>query len=267
MIQAHEAQLKAGLAAALVVLGLLLAAELPAAGFAGRGPGIQASPPGRLRVVVAMNNGSGYVGPLSGVLVGVTQASLGGLRLLLITNGSGEVGFPLPAGGYTVSASDPKFALTTAVTVDTGRVTTLRVVVNRTAYTSSYVEATDSTTQGTLEPWNTLAAEIPDSGYPLFQLPGSNETVYIVGGFVSQPGNLTFGPTVFLQTVGISTYGVGYIGFVYGSEVPATVVAQTAQPGSTWLTLQPSKPIQVLGAESLLIVSYRAGSTVSLSND
>lgn len=257
----HDAPLKVGLAAALVILGFLLAVQVPTTTLAGRGFNQQGATPGRLLVRVVMSS-IGFQIPLAGVQVGVTQDTAGGLHLLLATNESGEAGFPLPPGGYAVSASNPKFSLLSGVTVSSGNLTTLLVTVNRTAYNAAFVEADDSTTQGNLEPWNTVTVEVTQYGSPIF-LP--QLTPISLVNVPNGPGNVTFGQNIFLQTLSMDFLGGGNFRLTNGTEVPATVISQTAEGGATWLSLHPLKLFQVGGAEYVMVVSYVAGSTETVS--
>ena len=262
----HETPLKAGLAAALVLLGFLLAVQVPTTTLAGGGFNQLGPTPGRLLVSVVMNNGGFFQRPLAGVQVGVTQNAAGGLHLLLTTNSSGEVGLPLPPGGYAVSASNSKFLLLSGATVNSGKLTTLQVTVNRTAYYATFVEADDSTTQGSLEPWNTVTVQVAEYGYPIFPPPGTQQTIISVGSVPFRPGNFTFGQNLFLQALRIDYLGEGSVQFVNGTEVPATLVSQTAENGTTWLSLHPAKLFQVAGAEYVLVVDYAAGSRVTMAD-
>lgn len=264
--------LKVGLSAALLVLGLLVAMQLPSASLAGAPtPTTTAFVPGVLVVSVTLNNNSGISpilggvnSPMQGVGVGVVQLTAFGIHLQFTTNQSGVAESPLPQGEYGVSVGDSEFSLSTSVQVDSGLVTRVQVGVNRTAYYGFFAEADDSTTRGSIEPWNNLVVGVSTSGYALFVSGGTQIAVSYFPG-QTQPPPVAFGPTVFLQPEGfLPIGGSGSVGT--GAEVPATVVSQVPEAGTTWLTLQPARELQLAGAAYLAVVSYKVGSSVTIGN-
>lgn len=260
--------LKAGLSSALLVLGLLVAIETPSTILTGVGPAtVTLIPPGRLLVSVALNNGSAIAAPLSGVQVGITEPVLHGLHIRLATNRSGEVEITLQPGYYRVSVGNSKFALSDSVPINSGQLTHVQVALNRSAYYTTFTAAEDSTTQGTIEPWNTIVVAVPTTGYPITALWNLGAQQVIIVPVVGQ-AHPSFGETVFVQTVRLDVGGPGGTQRLeYGAEVPATVLSQTDGAEAIWLSLKPSAQLQVVGALYLMVISYEAGSVVSVSID
>ena len=256
---------KAGLSAVLVALALLLALQLPSSGFTGRGnPTASPSPSaGRLLVSVTLANESAIILPLQGVQVGITQFILHGLHLVVSTNGSGEAEFTLPPGTYGVSVRNSKLTLSSDVLVNAGRLTAMQVSVNRTAYAATFVEAEDSTSQGEIEPWNTVVVEIAPYLLTISGNPGSQGGLTIIGSLPGSFAPPTFNGTVFLQA---RTFHISNSGFVGGPEVPATIISQVVSGGGTWLTLRPSGLLELAGSTFVQVVKYTAGSSVSVEN-
>jgi len=258
------ASAKVGLSAALMALALLLALQLPSSGFTGKGNFSTTSySEGQLLVSVTLENGSTVAAPLKGVQVGISQLILHGLHLVLPTNGTGEVELALPPGTYGVTVSSDKFNQSSDISVDSGRLTWMQVSVNRTAYIASFVDADDSTSQGEIEPWNTVVVEV--APYLVIFGPGASLGEQAVPASPPPP---TFNGTVFLQPLSLypDQGGVGFAGLVGGTEVRATVISQVARSGSVWLTLQPTGLLQLAGSLYLQVVSYEAGSSVTFEN-
>jgi hypothetical protein len=257
----NGAPAKAGLSAILVILALILALQLPSSGFTGRGNSTATTSysGGRLLVSVTLENGSLVPTPLQGVQVGVSQLVLHGLHVVLPTNVTGEVELTVPPGTYGVAVSNDKFTQSSDVVVGSGRLTWMNVSVNRTAYIASFVDAEDSTSQGEIEPWNTVVVEVATY---LIILASGEQVI------PASPPPPTFNGTVFLQPLSLypGNGGVGFAGFVAGTEVQATVVSQVARSGGVWLTLRPTGLLQLAGSSYLQVVSYVAGSSVSLEN-
>jgi hypothetical protein len=260
----NGAPARAGLSAILVALAVLLALQLPSSGFTGRGNSTAPTPysSGELLVSVTLENGSLVPAPLRGVQVGVSQLVLHGLHLVLPTNGTGEVEVTLPPGAYGVAVSNDKFAQSSDVSVYSGGVTRMNVTVDRTTYVASFVDAEDSTSQGEIEPWNTVVVEV--APYLVILATGAAFGEQVATN-LSPP---TFNDTVFLQPLLLypDDGGVGFPGFVAGAEVQATVVSQVARSGGVWLTLRPTGVLQLAGSAYLQVVSYDAGSSVSVEN-
>jgi len=261
----NGAPARAGLSAILVALAVLLALQLPSSGFTGKGNSTAPTPysSGQLLVSVTLENGSIVPAPLRGVQVGISQLVLHGLHLVLPTNGTGEVEVALPPGAYGVVVSNDKFAQSSDVLVDSGGVTRMNVSVDRTTYVASFVDAEDSTSQGEIEPWNTVVVEVA----PYLVILASEAAF---GGQVvpANPPPPTFNGTVFLQPLLYypDNGGAGFAGFVAGMEVQATVVSQVARSGGVWLTLRPTGVLQLAGSAYLQVVSYEAGTSVSIEN-
>lgn len=267
-MNSHGASTKAGLTAVLAALALLLALQLPSSGLTGSGNSTVAasSSTGRLLVGVALENDSLAPAPLRGVQVGITQAIIHGLHLVLPTNRSGEAEFTVPAGVYGVSVGNSKFALFREVPVYSSNLTSVNVIVNRTAYIASFAEAEDSTTQGDIEPWNSVVVEVTPFRFPILLNPGNLPgQLVIVSSVPASPSPLTINGTVFVQAVSLYS-GSGGTGIAGGPEVKATVVSQVVGPGGTWLTLRPTGLLHLGGSSYLQVVSYQAGSTVSFEN-
>ena len=263
----QEASKRAGLLAVLVALALLLALQLPSSGFTGSGPSpVDVLPTaGQLLVSVALNNESSLPTPMKGVQVAISQPILHGLHLVLPTNGTGEVELTLPAGTYGVSVSNGKFALSSDVPVNSTGLTWMHVLVNRTSYLASFAEAQDSTSQGEIEPWNTVVVEVTPYQF-LFPVVNGNPRgqQIIIGSVLPNPSPPTFNGSLYIQPYYFpSAAGAGLVG---GTEVPMTVVSQVARSGGTWLTLRPDGLLQLAGALYVQVVSYQAGSSVSFEN-
>ena len=260
----RDASTKAALSAALVALSFLLALQLPSSGFAGAGSSTVGTPlsGGRLLVSVDLENMSAPPAPYRGVQVGISQLVPHGLHLVLPTNGTGEAEFTLLPGAYGVAVGNDKFTLSSDVSVEPGNLTSMQVTVNRTAYTAAFVAAEDSTSQGEIEPWNTVVLEVTPYQFPgLLSLGG----VIITGPGPANPSPPTFNGTVFLQTGSFYVSGT-FSGLAGGPEVPATVLSQVIRPGGTWLTLRPAGVLQLAGSSFLYVVGYQAKSSVTIES-
>jgi hypothetical protein len=252
-----------------MVLSLLVAVQLPSTALTGRGTYVATVPPvGRLLVSVTLDNGSGTPLPYRGVQVAISQSALHGVRVRLTTNYTGKVEFPVQPGSYGVSVNNDKFLVLTTVPVTLGQLTHLYVNVNRTAYYASFAAADDTTSEGIIEPWNTMTLEVSPYTNPV------RSPLFFLGGQVTSvpTGNPTpalgrFGDVVYIQPMNVYAVPVGYGVTDYeargGSEVPATVVYQVPDSGSVWLTLKPMGPTQIAGADYLLVISYQAASLVT----
>jgi len=256
---------KVGISAALLVLSFLVAIQLPSTALTGKATSTAAvSSGGRLLVSVTLDNGSLFRAPLPKVQVAIAQFLFHGLRVVLATNQTGEVEFPLPAGRYSVSVSNDKFALSTTVPVNPGQVTHLQVAVNRTANYASFVAADDSTSQGTIEPWNTVTVQVSPYSFlrfsPFFLLGGQFSAVPV--GQQNPPTLGRFGAVVYMQPMNVYEVPPAYE-TRGGAEVPATVVSRVMNSGFAWLTLRLTEPLQLAGPVYLLVVRYQASSTVT----
>lgn len=259
----NDSAAKVGLFAALLILGVVVSTALPPSFLEeSAAPPIRTVvPPGYLLVTVAMDGG-----PLDGVSVAISQFTFHGLHIILATNRSGQVEFPLAPGQYGVSVTDPRFGLETSVPVSSGTTTRLQVTLNRTAFSSVFSAAQDSTLTGEIEPWNQLVVEVAPYGCltscGLLGLGGQFGIRVIPSGITLSVPH--FGSEVFVQTVRYFANGTGIP--TLGSEIPATVISQVAGSGVSWLTLQPLSVLDLSAALYLLVVSYAVGSTVSFSN-
>ncbi|MDG7007001.1 MAG: hypothetical protein JRN06_02010 [Nitrososphaerota archaeon] len=266
-MKTRDATAKAGLSAVLLALAFILAFQLPSSGFTGRANPAAApsSSGGRLLVSVTLENESTAPAPLRGAQVGVSQFVPHGLHLVLPTNETGEVEFTLPPGTYGVSVGDDRFTLSAEVSVNLNKVTWMRVSVNRTAYVASFAVAEDSTSRGDIEPWNTVVVEVTPYQFPtLLTIGYAQGQQVIVSPVSSPPSPPTFDGQVFLRPFSFTPGGGGQV--IWGLEVPATVVSQVVRSRGTWLTLQPASLLQLGGSSYLQVVSYQAGSSVTIEN-
>ncbi len=267
MTDGRGSAVEAGLAAALVAIGLIASFSLPPSfllSSASQPQTTVVSADGRLNVSVLLRDVSGNLFPMAEVGVGVTQFVVHGLRLVFNTDSKGNVSTQASPGEYGVSIADPRFTLSTRVTVFSGSTTQLRVIVNRTSANADFAQVQDSTTSEQVGPWNQLVVEVTPSplAFPFGLWALGQYTIFVQN--MSSNAVPKFGSEVFLQPLEFSG-GLGRLSPL-GAEVPASVVAQMRGEQTVWLTLRPLEILDLSGSYFLSVVTYTAGSSVSIRN-
>ena len=256
-----DAPAKAGFAAVVLVLSLLLAFGLQPSGTS-QGNAVttivttQVAQAGAILVQVQIQDGLGVYNPGVGVGVGITQLGPGGLRVNLQTNNTGEAWFPAPPGAYDVSLTDLRFSIHGGVDVTSGRTTEMTALANSTSYGVGFADAQETAPGGVIPAGRPIDLQL---GPGVVLLSNQSGQVFLSTFFANQSGIPRFNGTVFLQ--GLSCCAAGFSEGL-GGQVPAAVLYQGARGGVDWLEVSPNADLSVVGLSYLMVVTYTAGYSV-----
>ena len=251
-----------GLVVALVVSSFLLSGAVSSlSGAIAVGPGrrfLDLLPGGNVTAVSTMGrilvrtsmNGGGLLSsvPLSGVNVTIRGASspIAIVAFPFHTNSSGAFELPLDPGAYYIAITDPRFRISTSVSIFPRETTEADVSVTKELHQATFYEVVDQDSSGWLAPWNTMTV-VTDSS-----LRQVNKTVPLFLDAVAQVFTYHWVnggvKSVVLLTVPL-----------HPEETQVTVLGVDQRNSAIWLTLRSRGFVDISGNQNFELATYGSG--------